>query len=282
MIQIGLTGWGDHNHLYTTGIQPRDKLAEYTAHFPVVEVDSTFYAIQPERTNRNWINTTPKDFQFIIKAYQGMTGHQRGDIPFETKEEMFTAFKLSIQPYIEAGKLGAILFQFPPWFDCRGKHVTYLRWCKQLMGDIPCALEFRHQSWFLPKHREQTLEFMRQEDWIHCICDEPQAGERSVPTVLEAIRKDKVLIRFHGRNVHGWNKVDGGKNWREVRYLYRYNEAELTEWRDWIRQLNAECEHVYAIFNNNSGGDAADNAKEMIALLDIEYDNLAPRQLGFF
>lgn len=282
MIHIGLTGWGDHFKIYPEGLQARNKLKEYTAHFPTVEVDASFYAIQPEKNNRKWINDTPQSFQFVVKAYQGMTGHQRGDIPFETKDEMFHAYLLSIEPYIEANKLGCVLFQFPPWFDCRKEHITYLRWCKHKMGDVPCALEFRNQSWFTPKYRKQTLEFMKEEKWIHSICDEPQAGERSIPTVIDTVNNDKVLVRFHGRNVHGWNKATGGQEWREVRYLYRYNEAELLEWKNHLLYLNQQCKDVYVVFNNNSGGDAADNAKQMIELLDIEYDDLAAKQLDLF
>lgn len=282
LITIGVTGWGDHYSLYKQGLSPKDKLKEYAANFPTVEVDASFYAVQPEKNAKKWVKDTPADFQFIVKAYQGMTGHQRGDIPFDTKGEMFTAYIDSLTPYIEANKLGFVLFQFPPWFDCKKAHIDYLRWCKKRMGDIPCALEFRNQSWFLPKFRQSTIQFMKQEGWIHSICDEPQAGERSIPTVLEATREDKVFIRFHGRNVHGWNQAVEGKTWREVRYLYRYNEAELTEWVENIRMLNKQSRHVYVVFNNNSGGDAADNAKQLIKMLGIEYNNLAPRQLDLF
>jgi uncharacterized protein YecE (DUF72 family) len=210
-----------------------------------------------------------------------MTGHQRGEIPFENKQEMFMAFKDSLEPYIEKNKLAMVLFQFPPWFACQRENVNYLRWCKNEMGEIPCALEFRHQSWFLPQYRKQTLDFMKTENWIHSICDEPQSGEGSIPTVLEAIDPAKLLIRFHGRNVYGWQKRNA-ENWREVRYLYRYNHQELEEWANSIRKLATDTANVYVLFNNNSGGDAADNAKEMIDLLKLEYEDLAPRQLDLF
>ena len=163
MIYIGVTGWGDHDSLYPGPISPRDKLKEYAGHFPTVEVDTAFYAIQPKRNAAKWINDTPESFKFIVKAYQGMTGHQRGELPFATKKEMFQAFKDSLEPYIEADKLAMVLFQFPPWFDCKRENVEYLRWCKKDMGDIPCALEFRHQSWFTPRYLKQTLDFMKVE-----------------------------------------------------------------------------------------------------------------------
>lgn len=278
MIYIGVTGWGDHDSLYPGQISSRDKLKAYAGHFPIVEVDSAFYAIQPKRNAEKWAHETPASFQFIVKAYQGMTGHMRGEIPVENKQVMFRAFKESLEPYIEKNKLAMILFQFPPWFTCIRENVEYLRWCKHEMGDLPCALEFRHQSWFAPQYRQKTLKFMTKEKWIHSICDEPQSGEGSVPTVLKVTTPDKVLVRFHGRNAHGWQKRNG-EDWREVRYLYRYNQQELQAWADSIQDLAKNAAEVYLLFNNNSGGDAADNAKEMINLLQITYKDLAPRQL---
>jgi len=283
VIYIGLTGWGDHDSLYQGKMSARDRLKEYAGHFPIVEVDTAFYVIQPKRNALKWVHDTPHGFQFIVKAYQGMTGHMRGEIPFESKREMFQAFKDSLEPYITNNKLAMVLFQFPPWFNCKRENVEYLRWCKREMDDIPCALEFRHQSWFTSPFRENTLEFLKTEKWIHSICDEPQAGEGSVPTILQTTRPDKVLVRFHGRNVHGWQRQKRSTDdWRDVRYLYRYNQQELLEWTEYVQTLAKQCEHIYLLFNNNSGGDAADNAKQMIDLLHIEYQGLAPRQLDLF
>lgn len=280
MIYIGVTGWGDHD-IYPKGMASRDKLKEYAAHFPAVEVDASFYAVQPARNVEKWVNDTPADFRFVVKAYQGMTGHQRGEIPFSSKEEMFEAFKESLAPYRESGKLAMVLFQFPPWFDCRKENVAYLRYCREKMTGYPVALEFRNQSWFSSNFRSQTLRFMEAEEWIHSICDEPQAGEGSVPTVLKATDKEKTLVRMHGRNTAAWMKP-GGKNWREVRYLYRYNQEELLEWKENILKLQKQSKDIYVLFNNNSGGDAAGNAKDFIQLMDIEYKGLAAKQLDLF
>lgn len=136
------------------------------------------------------------------------------------------------------------------------------------MEGIPCALEFRHQSWFAPAYRERTLDFMREQGWIHSVCDEPQAGDGSVPVVAEATDADYTIVRMHGRNAAGWNP-GGNRDWREVRYLYRYNRAELEEWRDRLQALLGQTRGIGVIFNNNSGGDAADNAKEMMSLLGL-------------
>jgi uncharacterized protein YecE (DUF72 family) len=280
MIRIGVTGWGDHDSLYPDGTSPKDKLEAYSGHFPVVEVDSSFYAVQPVKNYERWVSSTPKDFSFVVKAYQGMTGHSRGKVPFDSVKQMFEAFIQSIQPVISSGKLEMVLFQYPPWFDCKKENVQILRYAKELMGDIPLALEFRNQTWFREEMREKTLRFIDEEGWIHTVCDEPQAGNGSIPIVMYTTG-EKTLVRMHGRNVYGWNN-SGQPNWREVRYLYRYNQSELLEWKERIQMLAAQTQNLTILFNNNSGGDAADNAKQMIDLLDIQYDFLAPRQLDLF
>ncbi len=281
MIQIGVTGWGDHDSIYSSGIQSRDKLKEYGAHFPVVEVDASFYAIQPVRNAEKWVKETPEMFRFVVKAYQGMTGHQRGEQLFESVDTMFRLFVESIEPFVQSGKLAMVLLQFPPWFECERKNVDYLRFCKNKLGSIPVAIEFRNQSWYSSEMKDRTLEFLKKEGWIHTVCDEPQAGKGSVPIVPVSTSKEKTLVRLHGRNVHGWSKPAQG-NWREVRYLYRYNENELLEWKNILYHLSKESKELYVLFNNNSGGDAADNAKEMIQMLGIQYEGLAPKQLGLF
>lgn len=283
MIQIGLTGWGDHPDLAGPNSTIKDKLLDYTGHFPVVELDSTFYAIQPERNMEKWIRETPESFQFIVKAYQGITGHQREELPFESKEAMFKAFIQSVRPLQEAGKLAMVLVQFPPWFDCVRENVEEIRMiCRQLeMYDV--AIEFRHQSWYSSQYQAQTLQFLRELNVIHSVCDEPQAGDGSIPLVPVSTRLDKVLFRLHGRNVYGWRNTFGDdKSWRTVRYLYDYNEAELKEFEVVVQSLNSQAKEVFVIFNNNSGKHAANNAKAFQQQLNIVYEDLAARQLSLF
>src|SRR3954471_11715419 len=110
MIYIGVTGWGDHDSLYPVQIKSKNKLSEYSSHFLVVEVDASFYAVQPVSNASKWVRETPEDFRFVVKAYQGMTGHQRSDTPFKTRAEMFQAFKDSLKPYQDANKLAMVLF----------------------------------------------------------------------------------------------------------------------------------------------------------------------------
>lgn len=199
MINIGLTGWGDHQDLYVNKWAGHNKLQIYGAHFPIVEVDSSFYAIQPAKNYVKWAEETPEGFGFIIKAYQGMTGHLRDEPKFDNMDRMFDAFRESIQSVMDAKKLKMVLFQYPPWFDCTKDNVDALRYAKQKMTGLPVALEFRHQSWFTPEMQDRTLTFMEQEGWIHSICDEPQAGAGSIPTVLHPTNSQITLVRFHGQ-----------------------------------------------------------------------------------
>lgn len=283
MIQIGLTGWGDHPDLYHPSSNAKEKLLDYSSHFPIVELDSTFYAVQPERNIAKWIAETPDPFQFVVKAYQGMTGHQRAELPFASIDEMYDLFRLSIEPLQKAGKLAMILVQFPPWFDCKKENVDAIRViCKRLAG-FDVAVEFRHQSWYSPEFSSGTLDFLREMNFIHTVCDEPQAGLGSIPLVPVATRRDKALVRLHGRNVYGWRNVTGDNEaWRKVRYLYEYNKAELKEIETAVNKLKSETDEVFVIFNNNSGKHAAQNAKQFQQMLNITYENLTPKQLGFF
>ncbi|WP_100400129.1 DUF72 domain-containing protein [Bacillus sp. FJAT-44742] len=282
MIYVGVTGWGDHDTLYSKGTRPGEKLKEYGSHFPTVEVDASFYAVQPQRNYEKWVRETPDNFRFVVKAYQGMTGHERKEIPFASKEEMYEAYLESLGPVIESGKLAMVLCQFPPWFDCNKENVEFLRYTKDKLGTLPAALEFRNNTWFSPEYYNKTLEFMEREEWIHSICDEPQIGEASVPTVLHPTHSEKTLIRLHGRNHEAWKKPAKGDKWRETRYLYNYSRNELNEWLENIDKIKDTTKDIYMLFNNNSGGDAAPNAKSFLELAGISYEGLNPKQLSLF
>lgn len=284
MIYVGLTGWSDHPDVYSETTSVRDRLFDYSGHFPIVEVDTSFYAIPSEKTVLKWLDETPDSFKFIVKGYHGMTGHTRGepDPYYETKQQMFDAFRAAIDPFQRAGKLAAILMQFPPWFDCQFKNVQYLRYVKQQLGDYPVAIEFRNRSWYSPQYVDGTLKLLSELKLIHTVCDEPQAGEGSVP-LTPTVTADVASLRIHGRNVHGW--LQNGRTqqeWRKVRCLYNYNEEELRELAGHIEKMAKRARHVYVIFNNNSGHDAAHNAKALLDILNVHYEGLAPKQLGLF
>ena len=161
MINIGLTGWGDHPDVYSSVTAAKDKLFDYSGHFPVVELDTSFYAIPSIENAEKWCKGTPDTFQYVVKAYQGMTGHLRDELPFETKNDMFNAFRACLDVFRKHEKLAMVLVQFPPWFDCQTKNVNYIHYIKQQLANYPVAIEFRNQSWYSAQMKDKTLVFLK-------------------------------------------------------------------------------------------------------------------------
>ncbi len=279
MIKIGLTGWSDHELICPN---PRRKLEDYASHFPVVELDTSFYAIPSEKNILSWIEKTPDIFQFFPKAYSAMTKHKDWRQEFDSIQAMFERYKLTFEPIITSGKLKAFLFQFPPNFVCDRAHVDYLRLVRRLMGDLPIAVEFRHASWYSDVFKEGTLTFLREMGFIHVVVDQPQTPHNSVPFTPVATNPEKTIIRLHGRNYSGWLGEDKSDDWRAVRTLYNYGTEELEEIKETALALEKDSKEVTVIFNNNSGGHAAPNAKQLQEMLGIEFDGLWPRQIGLF
>lgn len=298
-VSIGLAGWGGHD-IYPPGTPAGKRLALYARQFPVVEVDNSFYAIPAAETVARWTAETPDDFGFVVKAHQTMTGHDREtgrkavaklltgeaapdadslrELTEEQEAALFGAFRDAFEPMARAGKLRAVLFQYPPWFDCTRANVNVLRRAKALMGDWPVALEFRHQSWFEPEVRAKTLAFMEREGWMHSVCDEPQAGLGSVPTVPEPTHPERTIVRFHGRNAGGWH-ASGSPDWRAVRYLYDYSDEELREWTGLLAQMLSRTAAIDVIFNNNSGGHGVGNARRLMQMTGLARGEPPPEQL---
>ncbi|MGP6147310.1 DUF72 domain-containing protein [Jeotgalibaca sp. A122] len=278
MIEIGLTGWSDHG---TITPDPKRKLMDYASHFPVVELDTSFYAIPPGKNVARWIESTPADFQFIPKAYGPLTTHSRRAEETRSLDELFTLYIEAFRPMVESSKVKAFLFQFPPLFSCVRENVDYLRKVRQIMGDWPVAVEFRHKSWFSEEFREGTLQFLKEMQFINVVVDQPQTPDNSIPFVPVATNPDKTFIRLHGRNYEGW-LGDDSVDWRTFRTLYDYSAEELATIKEAALALEKDSKEVTIIFNNNSGGHAAPNAKTLQKMLGIEFEGLAPRQLHLF
>ena len=123
----------------------------------------------------------------------------------ETRQELFDKFKEMLKPLQENEKLAMVLVQFPPWFDCSSQNIKYILYVKQQLKDFPICVEFRHQSWFNERFKEETLTFLTEHQIIHAVVDEPQVKDGSIPLV-NRITSDIAFVRYHGRNVHGWTK----------------------------------------------------------------------------
>ncbi|WP_413517488.1 DUF72 domain-containing protein [Carnobacterium maltaromaticum] len=276
MITIGLTNWKGHESLL---VDKNKELENYAAHFPFVEMDTSFYSIQPEANIVNWMGKTPDGFQFIPKAFQAMTTHREWGDYFPSEKAMFQAFIASFSPMLEANRIKAFLFQFPPYFACTKENVDYLRKIRYWMGDLPVAIEFRNNTWFSENHYGATLKFLTELQFIQTTVDQPQTQTNSIPMVLEVTNPSLTLLRLHGRNFTGWLESNS-PDWRKKRTLYNYSPTEIKELKGYVETLALNAKEVAVIFNNNSGGHAAPNAKALQKELDLSFENLAPQQLG--
>lgn len=280
-VTLGTTTWTEHPVLIDGASRPVT-LAEYAAHFPVVEVDTFFYAIPNTATVAQWLTNVPASFQFLIKANRVMTRHQgpNDDLPLE---EAFARYRDAVAPLVATGQLKAVLFQFPPYFTAIPENIDYLQTVRHLMGGLPVAVEFRHASWLAPGVAKSTADFCADLGLTLVAADEPHQLTTSVPFYLATTTPSLAILRLHGRNKAGWNHP--GPNWRRERTNYRYSVDELKQFQVAIEQLTPAPAEVCVIFNNNSNRDAAPNALQLQKLMGIHFSGLnpqPPKQLSLF
>ncbi|ETA74089.1 DUF72 domain-containing protein [Ligilactobacillus equi] len=280
MITLGLTTWSEHQSLLGQ-VKPLE-LSQYAAFFPVVEVDTFFYALPAKETIQAWQAQVPTSFQFITKVPKIITGHQR-EVSSQAIKKSIVAYQEVLAPLKATKQVKAVLLQFPPYFHPQAKSWHYLRYLRQALGDLPLALELRHQSWYHGEMATRLVDFCRQQGFILVSAQESQTSGNSVPFNLEVTSSDLAILRLHGLNKAGWQNQ--GPDWRNQRTLYRYSPAEIKSLAQQVQNLTSKVREVCVIFNNNSGGDAADNALMLQKELGVEFANLAPmppRQLDLF
>ena len=209
-----------------------------------------------------------------------MTGHQEA---VGGPRAVFTQFKQVVAPLVSTGQLKTVLFQFPPYFDARTEHIEYLRTVRELMGNLPVAVELRNRSWYQSGVGDALVNYCRDLKLTLVAADEPHQTQGGIPFFLTTTTPHLTLIRLHGRNQAGWQA--GGKDWRGKRTLYRYSASELTDLAQAIQEQQPQPKETCVIFNNNSGGDAADNAVALSRQMDLHFTGLTkqdPTQLELF
>lgn len=296
-IYLGTSSFADKTvipYFYPENISPSERIVFYSMHFNTVEIDSSFYALPSERNSILFSKRTPADFVFHFKAFRLMTLHPtpvsslgrtlRCYLPkdisdetlssFPTEEMMNLCFKMflsALLPLKNAGKLGYILFQFPPWFKKKDENISYLEKIRKLMPESKIAVEFRNGTWFLEKEKEDTLKILKELGFTHTIVDEPQIGiYGSVPKVLAITTKDS-YIRFHGRNSEAWRKKGASV---QERFKYLYSKEELEPWVEDVKNLSKEAENIYIFFNNCFAYYALKNARMFADMLNILRDKM--------
>ena len=282
MYTIGLTSWSEHRSLIKNIDHPLT-LQEYSAFFPTVELDTFFYGIPRVTSVAAWLTKVPSDFKFVIKANRSFTLHPGEELTKDELSKKINVFKEAISPLIEQNALKTILCQFPPYFDATAKNVAYLKYLIKELTGLPLSFEFRNRSWFNSQIFNSLIAFCTQNKITLVAVDEPSIGQLSIPFKPVITNKQLLLIRLHGRNKAGWQRT--GPDWRKYRTLYDYSDEELNRLKDTLFSLQNSVQEICIIFNNNSGGHAAQNALSLKKMLNVQFHNLnkkPPEQLDFF
>ncbi|MBI2980031.1 MAG: DUF72 domain-containing protein [Chloroflexi bacterium] len=291
---VGISSWAEPE-LIQSGFYPaevktaEERLSYYAARFSVAEIDSSYHFFPTQRNLALWLENTPDGFTFDVKVFSLFTQHPTpfsalprtirekygGQIqakenvylhhlPDAAVEELWTILIRTMEAFRTAGRLGAGLFQFPPWFHPEPKNFDYIARCREKLPDYQMAVEFRVGSW-LEKRREETLEFLRKHGIALVCVDEPQGFKSSVPPVAE-VTAPLALVRFHGRNKDNWE----GKGLPSTeKFSYLYSEDELKEWVPKIRSMAEGAKELHVIFKNKHADFPVKNATQMKGLLKI-------------
>ena len=292
-IRFGISTWstpGLDKSFYPPEVRSAaDRLKYYSSRFSVAEIDSSFHFFPTAHNIDLWLQNAADGFVFDVRAFSLLTGHPtapeslpksihdryvdrikaKGNIythhlPVEAIDELWAVFGIVVRRFHDAGKLGAVLFQFPPWFHPEPENYKYLEDCCSRIRHCHVAVEFRVGSW-LVQHKDETLEFLRKRGIALVCVDEPQGFRSSVPPVAEATSK-LAIIRFHGRNADTWEKKGIPA---DERFNYLYTEEELMEWLPRIKRL-AETAEVHVIFKNKHADFPIRNVTQMQSLLGIK------------
>jgi len=261
-IYIGTSGWSYPRgkgtwtgYFYPTG--KIDELEYYSQFFNTVEVNSSFYRPPNPDYVQNWVRRTPSDFLFTVKLWQkfthpGMYREATGEEAAISRDDV-DIFLEGIEPLRRAGKLGALLAQFPPSFRNNGYGCQVLAAVIRTFRHCRLAVELRHRSW---SDDPATAALLSEHDVAWVQIDEPKFPSSVASDV--PVTADFTYFRFHGRNAETWWSGDG-----ETRYRYLYSPGEIKELADRVRSASGQSNLAFAFFNNHWRGYAPRNAVDL-------------------
>lgn len=261
-IHVGPAGWSYadwRGRVYPEGAGSKfDTLALVAKYLDVAEINSSFYHPPSPETARLWLRRIEHNpnFLFTAKLYRTFT-HERGKATTEDER----LFREGIDPLMEAGKLGAVLIQFPWSFKNERDERTYLDHLVTRFKDYPLVVELRHESWNNPRIL-QTLEDL---EVGLCDIDQPQFANSIKPSA--EVTSPIGYVRLHGRNYQNWFREEA--NVLE-RYDYLYSNDELDPWVERIKQVADKAKQTFVITNNHARGQSLVNAFEILAQLEEE------------
>ena len=293
-VRVGTCSWADATLTKDANWYPRksmkaaERLAFYASKFPVVEVDSTYYFPPTPELAHSWVERTPENFVMDVKAWSLLTGHptfphslwedMQGSVKpeFRDKKNMYAKhlerevldecwhrFRHALSPLHEAGKLGAVLLQYPEWFGPKSSSRDAILEAVDFLAPYQCLIEFRNAKWLVNHECDATLSFLEENELTFVCVDEPQGFKSSMPPVLAATNGLGV-IRFHGHNTDNWDRK--GITAAE-RFLYSYSDDEMAHWSRRLREFAPSVDTMHVLFNNCWQDFAVGNASTMVDLL---------------
>jgi uncharacterized protein YecE (DUF72 family) len=296
-IRVGTASWTDRT-LIESGWYPPEadtperRLRFYARQFPLVEVDATYYALPNEQTASSWAARTPAGFTFNVKAFSLFTQHPTriAALPRDLRDavsageegkqerprdtvylrqvdpavagQVWDRFLSALEPLRQAGKLGAILLQFPQWFPISRANKDYIVACASRAAPHRVCVEFRNRTWMTPDNQAETLKFLSDHDLPYVCVDMPQGYPSSIPPVVAATA-DLAVVRMHGHS-DKWTSKD-----IHERFGYRYSAQELSGWAPKIRSLAGQADTTQVLFNNCYSDYAQVNARQLADLLGV-------------
>jgi uncharacterized protein YecE (DUF72 family) len=295
VIRFGTAGWTDPTLTAAGVFYPEDartaehRLRYYASRFPLVEIDSTYYALPAERTAELWAARTPRGFVFDVKANALMTGHATetsrlpkslrdalpadlasrrritpAALPGELLDEVWRLFLSALEPLRHAEKLGSVLLQFPPWFGPSRQNAKVILETVQRLGDVRGAVELRNAKWFDERTRDRTLKLLADNAIPFVMVDEPQGHPNSVPPLRATTSPKLAIVRLHGRRAETWSMPNVSV---QERFCYLYDRTQLAEWVSPIRDAAQSADEVHVVFNNCYANYGTTNALELAALV---------------
>jgi uncharacterized protein YecE (DUF72 family) len=293
-VLVGTCSWADATLVKDSSWYPRksmtaaQRLAHYASRFPIVEVDSTYYFPPTPELAATWDERTPEGFTFDVKAWSLLTGHPTfphslwEDLQSEVKpefrdrrnmypkhlpravlDECWARFRHALRPLHDAGKLGAVLLQWPEWFGPKDTSRREILRAVEALDPYHCLVEFRNARWLAGEECDQTLRFLDEHGLTFVCVDEPQGFASSIPPVLAAT-SPLAVVRFHGHNDENWDRkfITAAE-----RFCYLYDDDELAAWSTRLREFARSVDTMHVLMNNCYQDYAVRNAADMAALL---------------
>jgi uncharacterized protein YecE (DUF72 family) len=293
-VLTGTCSWADKTLVEESGwypqrtMTPEERLRFYATRFPLTEIDSTYYAPPAERQAQLWAERTPEGFRFDVKAYSLLTGHPtkprslwrdlREQLPAEVLQkrnvyaknldpealdEAWRRFDAALRPLHDAGRLGAVLFQYPPWFTPRRDNRQEIEALRQRLPDYRISVEFRSPRWLTEaRDRERTLGLLEEHGLTFVCVDAPEVS--GLPRVFAITNPDLLVVRFHGRSDATWK---GNAPSAAERFRYLYSEGELEELARPLAELAGEAKESHLLMNNCYRDYGVRNAAQLRDLL---------------